>query len=242
MSTTFSSNQSPLVGKYMYVDPLEFFPRGESCGYECYCISFNNNIYTVRNKWGKEFNATIGQIKRVIDITERQKFSVGDIVEAKVEYYQKEGDWRTEYCQVVSVKNFANDYDYVLKNVQTGQTYNLSQQSIIKIVHMLQNKYQVGAYVGVTHVIGPQWDYEKIIKNATIVKVNPWYNRVTYEIKYDNGEVGTILEDRIVAPGVPKVQKTPDQIKSEQTEFLRSEEQRLLQQLEMVRAARARVQ
>jgi hypothetical protein len=239
--SSLSSTQSPLVGKYLYVDKLEFDPYGESWGYECYCLSFNNNIYTVQNKFGKEYKATINQITKVIDITEYQKFRVGDIVEAKVTYCQNDGDWQTEYCQVISVKNFANDYDYVLKNVGNSQTYNISQKSIIKTITLMQGKYQLGMYVGVKHTIGPQWDEDTIIKNGTIIKVNQCYNRVTYDIKYDFDEADNtqnVYENQIIVAEVRKVYKTPEQIKENELEFLRTEEQRLLQQLEMVRAAR----
>ena len=81
---------------------------------------------------------------------------------------------------------------------------------------------------------------QTVIKNGTVVKVNQSYYRVTYNIKYDDGETETVEEYRIVTPGVKKNQKTPQQIKQEELEFLRNEEQRLLQQLEAVRAARER--
>jgi hypothetical protein len=242
MAFTISSTQSPLVGKYLSVTSLEFDPYGETWGFICYCESFSNNTYTVRNKFGKVYNATINQIEEIIDITEQQKYHVGDVVEAKIEYLQKDGDWSTEFCQVISVNNFANDFDYVLKDVKNGKTYNLSQNSIIQIVTLIPNKFQLNQYVGVTHVIGPQWDPVTIVKNGIILKVNTWYNRVTYDIKYDTCETENVLENRIVPPGVKKIQKTPEQIKHDELEFLRQEEQRLLQQLQMVRAARTRVE
>ena len=236
MTTVFSSNQSPLVGKYIDVSNLEFSPYGESYGSICYCQSFENNMYTVRNKSGKVYKATIHQIQKVIDITERQKFRIGDVVEAQTEYCQKEGDWQTEFCQIISVQNFANDYDYLLKDVKTGKTYNLQQQSILKTVKLMQNKYQIGMYIGIESYEGPQWDITTVVKNATIVKVIQWYNRVTYDIRYDTGETANVLEQYIVAPGVKKVEKTPQQLKQDELTFLREEEQRLLKQLEMVRS------
>jgi hypothetical protein len=239
MSNNFSSTQSPLVGKYVYVSKLEFSLYGESWGYECYCISFNNNVYTVRNKFGKEFKSLINQITKIIDITEYQKYRIGDIVQAKTEYIQKDNDWYTEYCEVLSVKNFANDYDYVLKNVQTGKIYHLPQQEIIKSVTMSTGKYVVGAYIGVQHFVGPQWDMETIIKNGTIINVNSWYDRVTYDVKLDDGEIKkSISEDIIVKFVTAKVQKTKEQIEQDTEEFLRKEEERLLFELEMIRAAR----
>ena len=243
--SSLSSTQSPLVGKYLFVDKLESSPYGESWGYECYCLSFNNNIYTVQNKFGKEYKATINQITNVIDITQYQKFRIGDIVEAKVTYCQKDGDWQHEFCEIISVKNFANDYDYELKNVYNGTKYNISQKSIIKSITLMQSKYQLGTYVGVKHTIGPQWDEDTIIKNGTIIKVNQCYNRVTYDIKYDFDEADNtqnVFENRIIVAEVRKVYKTPEQIKQDELEFLRTEEQRLLQQLESVRAARLRAQ
>ena len=236
MATAFSSTQSPLVGKYLDVSSLEFSPYGESWGFICYCESFENNTYTIRNKFGKIYKAKIHQINKVIDITERQKFRIGDVVEAKTEYCQKDGDWQTEFCQIISVQNFANDYDYLLKDIKTDKTYNLQQQSIIKTVQLMQNKYQIGMYIGIESTEGPQWDPSTVIKNGTIVKVIQWYNRVTYDIRYDTGETANVLEQYIVAPGVKKIEKTPQQLKQDELTFLRQEEQRLLQQLEMVRS------
>ena len=236
MTTAFSSTQSPLVGKYLDVSSLEFSPYGESWGSICYCESFENNTYTLRNKVGKIYKATIHQIKKVIDITECQKFRIGDVVEAKTEYCQKDGDWQTEFCQIISVQNFANDYDYLLKDVKTGKTYNLQQQSIIKTINLMKNKYNIWGYVGVESYEGHQWDMTKVIKNGTIVKVIQWYNHVTYDIRYDTGETANVLEQYIVAPEVKKIEKTPQQLKQDELTFLREEEQRLLQQLEMVRS------
>ena len=143
---------------------------------------------------------------------------------------------------MISVKNFANDFDYVLKDVKTGKTYNLPQNLIIKIVTLIPNKYQLNQYVGVNHVTGPQWDPETVVKNGIILRVNTWYNRVSYNIKYDTGETEEVSEHLIVPPGIKKIQKTPEQINQEEIEFLRQEEQRLLQQLDSVRMARTRIQ
>ncbi len=240
MAASFSSTQSPLVGKYLYVERLEFSPYGESWGFECYCLSFDNGIYTVRNKFGQVYKASINQITKIIDITEQQKYRVGDIVEAKIDYLQKDGDWSTDYCQIISVKNFANDFDYVLKNIKTGQIIDKRQNYIVKVVTMQQPKYMLGTYVGMKHMIGVQWDPQTVIKNGTIIKVNAWYDRVTYDIKLDTGEIKTdVFDYSIVAPAVVK---TKQQIDQENIESLRQEEERLLRQLEMVRAARALVQ
>ena len=235
-SSSTQSTSSPLVGKYLNVDKLEYSPYGESWGYKCYCVSFDNGVYTVRNKFGKEFKANINQITSVIDITETQKYRVGDIVEVKIDYCQHDGDWITDFCQVLSVKNFCNEFDYFVKSVKNGKTYDREQSSIIKVVTLKQSKYMIGSYVGVNTYIGPQWDMEVIVKNGTITKVNNSYQQITYEIKYDSGETGTIYEECITTPAVVK---TKQQIQLDNMEFLRNEEQRLLQQLEAVRAARS---
>jgi hypothetical protein len=236
MASTFSSTQSPLVGKYLDVSRLEFSPYGESWGYICYCESFDNNTYTVRNKFGKIYKAKIDQIQKVISITERQKFNIGDVVEAATGYCPKDGDLQTEFCQIISVQNFANDYDYLLKDVKTDKTYNLKQQSILKTVNLMKNKYQIGMYIGVESTEGSQWDMTIVVNNGTIVKVIQWYDRVSYDIRYDTGEIENVLENYIVAPGVKKIEKTAQQLKQDELTFLRDEEQRLLQQLEMVRS------
>jgi hypothetical protein len=236
MATNFSSSESPLVGKYLYVSKLEFDPFGDSWGFECYCLSFNNGSYTVRNKFGKEFKASIKQIEKVIDITVQQKYQIGDIVEAQTEYNQYGGEWITEYCEVISVKNFANDFDYVITNVKSYKIYDVTQQRILKNVTLLQAKYKIGMYVGVKHYEGPQWDTTTVVKNGNILNVNCGYDYVTYSIKYDTGEIDYVSEYNIISP---VIKKTKENIELDNNEFLRNEEQRLLQQLEMVRVARA---
>jgi hypothetical protein len=236
----YSSSQSPFIGKYLYVADLESSPYGETWGFQCYCVSFNNGVYTVRNKVGKEFKASINQIKNVIDITETQQFRIGDVVEAKVDYCQWDADWIIKYCQVLSVKNFCNDFDYVVKCIESDKPYDLTQNSIVKVVTLLQATYQVGAYVGVNTYVGPQWDMEIVVKNGTINKVKNWYNRVTYEITYDTGEIDTTVYENNITN--PEVVKTKQQIPQQNMEFLRNEEERLLRQLEIVRAARNGIQ
>jgi hypothetical protein len=240
MATNFSLNESPLVGKYLYVSKLEFDPFGDSWGFECYCISFNNGVYTVRNKFGNEFKASINQIEKIIDITVQQKYRIGDIVQAETEYYQMGGDWGTEYCEVISIKNFANDFDYVIKNVKSDKIYDVTQQRILKNVTLLQAKYKIGMYVGVKHYEGPQWDTMTVIKNGTIVDVKCGYDCITYSIKYDTNEFDSCVGEHLIC--APVIKKTKENVILDNNEFLRKEEQRLLSQLEMVRAARARNQ
>lgn len=240
MSTNFSS-EDPLVGKYVSVSKLEFDPYGDSWGYECYCLSVNNGLYTVRNKFGKEFKVNCNQIEKIIPITVEQKYQIGDIVEAKTDYNQYQREWIMEYCQVISVKNFANDFDYVLKDMISHKIYDVNQNHIVKVATLLENKYNVGTYVGVNRTIGTQqWVMKDCIKNGSIVKVNRFYTHVSYGIRYDTGETEScVYECNIV---LPTIKNTQGQKTRDTDEFLRIEEERLLREIEVIRALRIRNQ
>ncbi len=232
-----NSQQSPLVGKYMYVADLEYYPRDGSWGCNCFCESFSNGIYTVRTKFGKVYKAQISQIKHLIDITTTQKYQIGDIVYANLEYHQKDGDYSSDYCKVLSVSIFENDVDYTIQALRSQTLYNnMPQNRIVRKAVMCKAKYSIGTYIGVKTMEGCQWDMYTVVKNGKITNVNEWYDRVTYTVRFDNGTTSTfITEQDIVAPAVVK---TSQQIGHEEAVFLEDREQQLLRELERVRAMR----
>jgi hypothetical protein len=232
-----NSQQSPLIGKYMYVSELEYCQHDGWWGCVCYCESFSNGVYNVRTKFDKLYQAKIGQIKNLIDITATQQYQIGDTVYAGIEYYQYDGDYSYDYCKVISVSTFANDIEYKLQVIKSREIYTDVPQSRIKRKATLCKAiYSIGAYIGVSTTEGCQWDTYTVINNATITNVNEWYDKVTYTVRFTDGSMNSyILEENIVAPAVIKTQQ---QINQEDAIFLRDREQQLLFELERIRDMR----
>jgi hypothetical protein len=188
--------------------------------------------FIVRAKHGKEYNVVISDIKELVNVTARQKFSVGDEVNAEIDYHPLGGPV-DDFCEILSVSCFANDVDYTVRVLKTGKTITLAQSHIKEHVYLKTPKYSLNQRIGVKHCDGHPYYYDEYIKNATIISVDPWYDQVNYIIRYDDGKVETRSDYSFTAPAVVK---TPAQKEREYTQFLQSEEQRLLSQLENVRA------
>jgi len=140
---------------------------------------------------------------------------------------------------LVSIRKFANDIDYELLILSNNKTITVQQKEIKYITTLKKGKYNVGDYVGVKYIEGPQYDTYIQIKNGNIIAVKEWYDKVTYHVKHDDGVVNQYVYDEyIVAPKKPEPVKTPQQIKQEYIEYLDIEEQRLIEQLEHIRLAK----
>ena len=188
--------------------------------------------FIVRTKHGKEYNVVISDIKELVNVTTRQKFSVGDLVNAEVDYHQLGGPVE-DFCEILSVSCFANDVDYNVRVLKTGKTMTLAQSYIRERVQLKTPKYSLNQRIGVKHCDGHPYYYDEYVKNATIISVDPWYDQVKYTIRYDDGKVETRNDYSFTAPAIVK---TPAQKEMDYTKFLQSEEQRLLSQLENIRA------
>jgi len=143
--------------------------------------------FIVRAKHGKEYNVVISDIKELVNVTARQKFSVGDEVNAEIDYHPLGGPV-DDFCEILSVSCFANDVDYTVRVLKTGKTITLAQSHIKEHVYLKTPKYSLNQRIGVKHCDGHPYYYDEYIKNATIISVDPWYDQVNYIIRYDDGK------------------------------------------------------
>ncbi len=234
-------NEHPFVGTYVHAQ-LEFYKRDDSWyETECFCESFQNNMFTVRTKYDKIYYVPLQQIKYQIPIKSTQIYKVGDTVNAVVHYHQIDGPWY-DYCKIISVRKFANDIDYELLILSSNKTISVEQKNIKSIATLKKAKYNIGDYVGVKYIEGPQYDTYIQVKNGNIIVVKEWYDKVTYHVIHEDGVVNQYVYDEyIVPPKKPEPVKTPAQIKQEHLDFLNQEEKRLLEQLENIRLAKLRM-
>ena len=162
------------------------------------------------------------------------RYAIGTVVEAETDYHQLAGS-TMNFVQIVSVTVFCKDIDYVVKIKKidnSGKTMTLSESQIKKIVSLKVARYAVGNYIGVKHSNGHPYFYDETIKTGRITSVTPWYDGVTYTVTYDDGSVENVEEYSITQPSS---EKSEAQKQQEYQAHLRSEEQRLLQQLAHIR-------
>ena len=189
--------------------------------------------FVARSQYGKEYHVEISDIRYLINITETPKYKIGDEVEAIVDYHQIGGE-EYGFGKISEVKQFGNDIHYSVYIFKKTKTLSISQNNIKGRVSMKTAKYSQNQRVGVKHCNGHPYYYDEYVKNGTIVGINADYDSVTYAVNYDDGTKGIqVSESSITSPAIIK---TPQQKKEEYTQFLQSEEQRLLQQLENVRS------
>jgi hypothetical protein len=226
-----SPSQSRLISQYALV-VVGYHWRDGAEIQEAKILRQEGSTYVVQTKKGTHHNVAISDIKNLINATARPLYVAGDTVCAQVDYHQFDGDI-DDFCEILSVFVFCNDVDYRLKIIRTGEIRTVSQSSVKRRVALRAPKFAQGQRIGVKHCDGHPYFFDEYIKNAEIVSVQPWYDGVKYSVRYDDGIVATINEDIVTQPAVVK---TAVQKQQEYTQFLQSEEQRLLEQLERVRA------
>jgi hypothetical protein len=223
-------SQSQLIGKFANVVIGYHWRDGEQI-IEAKIIRQEGNKFIVYSKDEKEYAIDISNIKNLIQIINYQKYQVGDIVEAIVDYHQFAGE-SCDFGKIMSVKIFANNVDYKILILRSEKLMMLSQSSIKRKVEKFKAKYQIGQRIGVKHCNGHPYFYDEYIKNGTIISVNEWYDKIKYDVEYDDKTQETVEEYSITQPIQIKTQAQKD---ADYNQYLKQEEARLLSQLEHVR-------
>lgn len=218
-----------LIGQFA-VTTIDFGWRDGLTDISCQIAEFANNKFCVRTKTGHQYWVETSSIKKLI-APPTPRYAIGTVVEAVTDYHWKDGEM-TDFVQILSVTVFCTDIDYAVKIIKSGKTMTLSESQIKKIVALKVARYANGSYIGVKHSNGHPYYYDETIKNGRITTVTPWYDRVTYTVTYDDGTVETVEEYSITHPSR---EKSEEQKQQEYQAYLRSEEQRLLQQLAYIR-------
>jgi hypothetical protein len=228
------TTHSQLIGKYVFIDNLHYDPRDGYYGGIGLCKSLEGTLFIFITKFGQIHTTTIDHITKIIDVTEKQKFQIGDEVKAIVDYIGPYHESIDDYCKVTDVKTFCNDIEYELVVIKTGKKINTPQHNIRTKVTMPTPKYSSGMRIGVKVMQGCQYDYWEEVHNAIITNVEVWYTGVKYTVTFDSGKISTVEESMITAPAIIK---TPEQKKLDEKTFLIQREQQLLAELEMTRKA-----
>ena len=223
--------QSQLIGKFAVVKVGYNWHDGDET-IVGQIVRQDGQNFIVHSQTGQQYSVQISDIRNLINITETQKYNIGDTVEAVVDYHWKDGE-ECDFCKILSVKIFGNNIDYSVEIIKTGKTTKVSQSNVKRIVTKRSAKFSSGQRIGVKHCDGHPYYYDEYVKNGSIISVNAWYDRVTYSVKYDDGTVESSVSESSIT--TPVVIKTAAQKEQEYSEYLKSEEQRLLQQLENVR-------
>lgn len=188
------------------------------------------NTLTIQNKNGKYYNISKNQITQVISAQPVVKYQIGDFVQAVTDYHWKDGDELT-YCKVINYSVFANDVTYTLTNASNpSKVYTCDSKNIIKKVHLMTPRYQVGAKVSYDKHDGHSYYFDCVTVHGHIISIQPWYDCVQYIITLENGTSETINETslRSYVPPAPKKDPYAD------IGFLQRERDRLMEQLQYV--------
>ncbi len=228
------TTHSQLIGKYVFIDNLHYDPRDGYYGGIGLCKSLEGTLFTFITKFGQIHTTTIDHVTKIIDVTEKQKFQIGDEVKAIVDYIGPYHESIDDYCKVTGVKSFCNDIEYELMVIKSGKTIRSPQHNIRTKVTMPIPKYASGARIGVKFMKGCQYDYWYEVENGIITNIDVWYSGVKYTVKFDSGKISTVEEVVITTPAVIK---TPEEKKLDEKTFLIQREQQLLAELEMTRKA-----
>jgi hypothetical protein len=229
-SSQSSSSESKMIGHYCRAKTGYNWKDGdeESVGK---IIRHDGISYVIRTKSGREYSIQISDIRELINVHAIQQYQVGDTIECIVDYHWKDGEYY-DFCRILSVSIFCNDIDYQVEILKSKKTISVTQSSIKKRVELMKPKYSLNQYVGVKHSNGHPYYYDETIKNGKIIAINPWYDRISYTVCYEDGTTSSEEEYSITQP---LIVKTPAQVAQEHSEYLKAEEQRLLYQLENVR-------
>lgn len=220
---------SKLIGQFALAE-VNFGWHDGPTDIPCQIVDFENNKFRVESKAAQQYWIGTSDVKKLI-APPTPLYAINTVVEAVTDYHWKEGEI-TDFVQLLSVTVFCKDIDYIVKIVRSGKTMTISESRIKKIVSLKIARYANGSYIGVKHSNGNPYYYDEIIKNGRITSVNPWYDRVTYSVTYDDGTVESIDEYSITQPST---EKTAAQKQQEYKTHLQKEEQRLLQQLAHIR-------
>ena len=223
--------QSKLVGQFANVKVGYNWKNGDEITI-AQIVRQEGTKFVVRSQHNTEYRVEISDIRDLINITETQKYKMGDEVEAVVDYHWKHGE-EYGFGKITEVKQFGNDIRYSVYIFKKKQTLSISQNNIKCRVSLKTAKYSQNQRIGVKHCDGNPCYYDEYVKNGTIVSVNVDYDYVTYAVRYEDGTTEMKVSEGSITS--PVIIKTPEQKKQEYAQYLQSEEQRLLQQLENVR-------
>lgn len=198
------------------------------------CDRMYNGNLCVHSKSGKEYIIPLSALKKVLPnpnpvIT----FPVGSNVEFVYDYHQIDGEYTT-FGKIVSYRTFYNDVTYSIQNLKDNTIKEYYAYNVKKHVQLKVPKYAMDQRVSVVTVYAQHQLADDIRENGYIISVNLGFAETTYTVKLDSGAT-IVVKEYSVGKAIPPP-KTPQQQRDDDAKYLRDEEERLMRQLEAVRA------
>ena len=223
------------IGQWVAFNVRISSPYGcEDCKTKGQIISIDGSDFVVRTAHGTSYNVKRQDIIRPLNFAV-PKYSVGDKVSAETEYCQKDGDYWKENSVITKVSINGDDLVYAITTMRGGKTYNITENHILKKISIRIPAYCVGKHIGVkTQEQCGMCQYETVVYNGVINRVNPGYDDVMYEIQMYSGKTVSVSESSLCSPVIPAKQKTQKELDEEEENYLKKEEERLNQQLKYI--------
>ena len=199
-----------------------------------FCHKMCNGNLCIRTYDGKEYSPPLSMIKRVLpNPAPVIAYPVGSNVEFEYDYHWKDGEYTT-FGKIVSYHTFYNQVTYTIQNLKDNSIKEYDSLKIKRIVILKVPKYKIDQHVSVVTVYAQHQLADDIRENGYIIDVNPGFDRVIYTVKLDSGAT-KVVEEYSIGKALPPP-KTPEQQRDDDAKYLRDEEERLMRQLEAVRA------
>jgi hypothetical protein len=128
IADSISTNLKKYIGFYVYANTT-YYIRDGWFAENCKIIDFDGINYLVQNKHGKQMNIGPTNIILFLDPTPVQKFYPRDIVNAQIDYCQRDGIIYAD-CEILSCKIFADDVDYSIRVIATNKILTVCQTYI----------------------------------------------------------------------------------------------------------------
>jgi hypothetical protein len=223
--------ESALIGRYVSVKTGYNWHDGDEYT-DCLIVrKTDDGKLIARAFFEKEYIVKESDIRYFINVTETQKYFLGDEVTASV--YSGYGGDLDYFCTIIGVKSFGNRIEYKLRIINSEEILTVDQNSIKSKVRKYIPTFKFGQLIGVEIHDTHPYSQPTHIKYGTITAVKPDFNNVFYTVKFDDGTVESSVSEELIRN--PVTVKTAAQKEKERKEYLKAEEQRLLQQLENVR-------
>ena len=199
-----------------------------------YCHGMTGGNLNVRNKGGREIVIPLSAIKQVLpNPAPVILYPVGSNVEFEYDYHQIDGGYTT-FGKIISYRTFYNDVTYSVLNFKDNSVKEYAAYDIKRLANLKMPKYATGQCISVVTVYAQHQLADDIRENGIITTVTPGFDKTTYTVKLDSGAT-KVVEEYSIGKVLPPP-KTPQQQRVDYAKFLHEEEERLMRQLEKVRA------
>jgi hypothetical protein len=186
---------------------------------------------------GKTYHLPQSYIIKYIMEKPNINYRINDIVEAVVDYHWKDGE-SLDFCKIIDHKIWGAIVTYILTSMKDPTcVYNVKAHSIKKRVQLQVPKFSVGNRVSYEFCIGHPFYHDSEIKHGHITHIIPWYDKVSYVIKFDDGTVET-KDEYLIKSFIPPAPKK-DPFKN--IDYLNQQEEILIAQLEYIRTKKQEI-